>query len=186
MGLWPKNADKLRERGIFRIGQLYELSETELHNFFGNHASEILDRAKGIDSRPVYNSEHDPKSVSNETTYYSDTDDLEQISNTLRWLSDKVGYRLRKHNLAGSCVQIKIRYSDFTTITRQKMLQQPTNLDDEIFSAVTELLKSHLTVGREVRLLGVGVTKLDSLPSSSLFGTTLCRGKPSSPKQSTR
>jgi DNA polymerase-4 len=160
-GFGPKTADKLRERGIIRIGQLYELSETELHNFFGNHASEILDRAKGIDSRPVYDSEHDPKSVSNETTYYSDTDDLEQISNTLRWLSDKVGYRLRKHNLAGSCVQIKIRYSDFTTITRQKMLQQPTNLDDEIFSAVTELLKSHLTADREVRLLGVGVTKLE-------------------------
>ncbi len=58
-------------------------------------------------------------------------------------------------------MQIKIRYSDFSTITRQKMLLQPTNLDDEIFNAVMELLKSHLTVGREVRLLGVGVTKLE-------------------------
>lgn len=160
-GFGPKTADKLRDRGIYRIGQLYDLSEAELRSFFGNHASEILDRAKGIDTRPVYDSEHDPKSVSNETTYYSDTDDLHQISDTLRWLSDKVGYRLRKHNLAGSCVQIKIRYSDFSTITRQKMLQFPTNLDDDIFSAVSELLKSHLTVGREVRLLGVAVTKLE-------------------------
>jgi len=160
-GFGPKTADKLRERGIFRIGQLYELSEIELRGFFGNHALEILDRAKGIDNRPVYDSEHDPKSVSNETTYYSDTDDLNQITETLRWLSDKVGYRLRKHNLAGSCVQIKIRYSDFSTITRQTMLKQPTNLDDEIFEAVTDLLKSHFTVGREVRLLGVAVTKLE-------------------------
>lgn len=160
-GFGPKTAEKLRERGIFRIGQLYELNEYELRGFFGNHALEIIDRAKGIDSRPVYDSEGDPKSVSNETTYYADTDDLQQITDTLRWLSDKVGYRLRKHNLAGSCVQIKIRYSDFTTITRQKMLHQPTNLDDEIFDAVTELLKSHLTAGREVRLLGVGVTKLE-------------------------
>lgn len=160
-GFGPKTAEKLRERGIFRIGQLYELTEHELRGFFGNHAQEILDRAKGIDTRPVYDSEGDPKSVSNETTYYADTDDLQQITDTLRWLSDKVGYRLRKHNLTGSCVQIKIRYSDFTTITRQKMLQQPTNLDDEIFDAVMDLLKSHLTAGREVRLLGVGVTKLD-------------------------
>jgi len=160
-GFGPKTAEKLRERGILRIGQLYELSEMELRSFFGNHALEILDRAKGIDTRPVYDSENDPKSVSNETTYYSDTDDLQQISDTLRWLSDKVGYRLRKHNLAGSCVQIKIRYSDFSTITRQKMLLQPTNLDDDIFNAVMELLKSHLTLGREVRLLGVGVTKLE-------------------------
>lgn len=160
-GFGPKTADKLRERGILRIGQLYELSEPELRGFFGNHALEILDRAKGIDTRPVYDSEGDPKSVSNETTYYSDTDDLQQISDTLRWLSDKVGYRLRKHDLAGSCVQIKIRYSDFSTITRQKMLQQPTNLDDEIFEAITELLKSNLTIGREVRLLGVAVTKLE-------------------------
>jgi len=160
-GFGPKTADKLRERGILRIGQLYELSEPELRGFFGNHALEILDRAKGIDTRPVYDSEGDPKSVSNETTYYSDTDDLQQISDTLRWLSDKVGYRLRKHDLAGSCVQIKIRYSDFSTITRQKMLQQPTNLDDEIFEAITELLRSNLTIGREVRLLGVAVTKLE-------------------------
>ena len=160
-GFGPKTAEKLHERGILRIGQLYELSEMELRSFFGNHALEILDRAKGIDTRPVYDSENDPKSVSNETTYNYDTDDLQQISDTLRWLSDKVGYRLRKHNLAGSCVQIKIRYSDFSTITRQKMLLQPTNLDDDIFNAVMELLKSHLTVGREVRLLGVGVTKLE-------------------------
>lgn len=160
-GFGPKTAKKLRERGILRIGQLYELSEMELRSFFGNHAPEILDRAKGIDTRPVYDSENDPKSISNETTYYSDTDDLQQITDTLRWLSDKVGYRLRKHNLAGSCVQIKIRYSDFSTITRQKMLLQPTNLDDDIFNAVMGLLKSHLTVGREVRLLGVGVTKLE-------------------------
>lgn len=166
-GFGPKTADKLRERGIFRIGQLYELSEAELRSFFGNHALEILDRAKGIDTRPVYDSESDPKSVSNETTYYSDTDDIQQISDTLRWLSDKVGYRLRKHNLAGSCVQIKIRYSDFSTITRQKMLKQPTNLDDEIFTAATDLLKSHLTIGREVRLLGVAVTKLEE-PATQL------------------
>lgn len=160
-GFGPKTAEKLHERGIYRIGQLYDLSELELRSFFGNHALDILDRAKGIDNRPVYDSEGDPKSVSNETTYYSDTDDLQQISDTLRWLSDKVGYRLRKHNLAGSCVQIKIRYSDFTTLTRQKMLQQPTNLDDDIFAAATELLKSNLTIGREVRLLGVAVTRLE-------------------------
>lgn len=160
-GFGPKTADKLRERGISRIGQLYELTEPELRGFFGNNALEILDRAKGIDTRPVYDSEGDPKSVSNETTYYSDTADLQQMTDTLRWLSDKVGYRLRKHNLAGSCVQIKIRYSDFSTITRQEMLQQPTNLDDDIFNAAMELLKSHLTVGREVRLLGVAVTKLE-------------------------
>ena len=160
-GFGPKTADKLRQRGINRIGQLTELSDFELRAFFGNHYSEILDRAKGIDTRPVYDSEQEPKSVSNETTYYSDTDDLEQIKETLRWLSDKVCYRLRNHNLAGSCVQIKIRYSDFSTITRQKMLPQPSNLDDEIFDAVMDLLRDHLTVGRQVRLLGVGVTKLE-------------------------
>jgi len=160
-GFGPKTAARLRERGVLRIGQLTELSAPELHSIFGNQAQEVLDRAKGIDSHSVHNSEGDPKSVSNETTYYSDTDDLQKITETLRWLSDKVGFRLRKHHLAGSCVQIKIRYSDFTTITRQKMLHQPTNLDDDIFSAATDLLNTHLTAGREVRLLGVGVTKLE-------------------------
>lgn len=160
-GFGPKTAEKLRERGINRIGQLTELSEMELRGFFGNQAQEVFDRARGIDTRPVFDSEADPKSISNETTYYSDTEDLQQILSTLRWLSDKVGFRLRKRHLAGSCIQLKIRYSDFTTITRQKMLSQPTNLDDEIFNVVIDLLKTNLSAGREVRLLGVGVSKLE-------------------------
>ncbi len=83
------------------------------------------------------------------------------MKNTLIRLSDKVGYRLRKDNQAGRVVQIKVRYSDFTTFTRQKALPNHTNIGDEIFENAFDLLIANLTPGRPVRLLGVGVTNLE-------------------------
>ena len=160
-GFGPKTAQKLRERGIHLIGQLTKLSDPQLRAIFGDHAKEVLDRAKGIDTRPVCYDEPDPKSVSNETTFDADTSDMQQLANTLRWLSDKVGFRLRAQHLAGTCVQLKIRYADFTTNTRQKMLKQPTNLDDVILNEALDLLQHHLNPGQAVRLLGVCVSKLE-------------------------
>ena len=81
---------------------------------------------------------------------------------TLRELSDKVAYRLRKADLAGSVIQLKLRYSDFTTLTRQKALGFSTNVDDEIFQTILALLQENLIPGRQVRLLGVGVSQLST------------------------
>jgi len=72
-----------------------------------------------------------------------------------------VGFRLRKAELAGSVVQIKIRYSDFSTYTRQTSMKECTNLDQEIFNEAQNLFIKHWQSGRPVRLLGVGVTNLD-------------------------
>ncbi len=158
-GIGPKTAQRLHSRGIHSIGQLAELPLPELEHFFGKNAAEMQESARGIDRSPVH-SGHEVKSVSNELTFARDTSDLDQLLETLRRLSDKVGYRMRQARLMGGVVQIKLRYEDFTTLTRQRALPTPTNLDDEIFGAAEKLLREALAPGREVRLIGVGVSQL--------------------------
>ncbi|HNY84521.1 MAG TPA: hypothetical protein PKK82_06635, partial [Anaerolineaceae bacterium] len=120
----------------------------------------MRNRALGIDQSKVH-SDSELKSVSNETTFHEDSADISYLLDQLRYLADKVGYRLRKKNLAGNVVSIKLRYSDFTTITRQISLNNLTNLDDEIFDSAAKLLRKHLLPGKAVRLIGVGVNNLD-------------------------
>lgn len=160
-GIGPKTAENLRQKGITTIGDLARLSDREIEYFFGRHGESMRRHARGIDTSPVYADEGDPKSVSNETTFHEDQVDPENLLRILRALSEKVGARLRKADLAGSVVQIKIRYSDFTTLTRQAGMKECSNLDQEIFNHARELLIRHLIQGRPVRLLGVGVTKLE-------------------------
>ena len=159
-GVGPKTAAKLRSRGITTIGQLATLSETELKQHFGSHWEGMRNRALGIDQSKVH-SDSELKSVSNETTFHEDSADISYLLDQLRYLADKVGYRLRKKNLAGNVVSIKLRYSDFTTITRQISLNNLTNLDDEIFDSASKLLRKHLLPGKALRLIGVGVNNLD-------------------------
>ena len=159
-GIGPKTSQKLHGQGIHTIGQLAALSIAELEAYFGNNALEMHARALGIDSSPV-RPEREVKSVSNEVTFTKDTTDSEMLKQMLRALADKVGYRLRQAGLAGSVVQIKLRYSDFETLTRQTALPQPTNLDDEIYAAAEQLFEANIIPTRAVRLIGIGVSRLN-------------------------
>lgn len=160
-GIGPKTASHLRQRGITTIGKLAALSDADIRNYFGHHGESMRRRAKGIDNSPIHAESGDPKSVSNEMTFHEDQDNIDNLLKILRGLSEKVGSRLRKAELAGSVVQIKIRYSDFSTYTRQTSMKEFTNLDQDIFEEAQHLFKKHWISGRPVRLLGVGVTNLD-------------------------
>ena len=160
-GVGPKTAAHLRQRGITTIGRLAALGDADLKNYFGHHGESMRRRAKGIDNTPIYPESGDPKSVSNEMTFHEDQDDEVGLLKILRGLSGKVGSRLRKAGLAGSVVQIKIRYADFSTYTRQTSMKECTNLDQEIYDEAQRLFLKHWQSGRPVRLLGVGVTSLD-------------------------
>jgi DNA polymerase-4 len=105
-------------------------------------------------------STHSIKSISQETTFPRDVSDGEQLKRTLFQLAETVGYRLRKSGMAGVTVKIKIRWPDFSTITRQVTLEQPTSQDGEIFTAALELFLRDWRPGMPVRLLGVGVAQL--------------------------
>jgi DNA polymerase IV len=158
-GVGPKTAEKLSEIGITTIGALAKTPSKTLALLFGQYGTDLRQRAKGIDDRPVQ-SEHDVKSISNEVTFPKDLRDEAQLRKTIRELCEQVGRRLRKASLAGATIQIKLRWHDFSTITRQKTLNSATNLDQEIYEAALSLFKGNWTKGRPVRLIGVGMSGL--------------------------
>lgn len=156
-GIGPKTANKLKHLGINTIGELAAYPENELKRRFGKHGTDIAQRAKGIDTRPV-EPEHEAKSISKETTFSHDVTDADELKHTLRHLADGVGYRLRKQRLSGATVKIKLRWSDFTTLTRQITADKPLNQDDEIYQLALSLFEANWQRGKPVRLLGVGVS----------------------------
>ena len=158
-GIGPKTSEKLNNIGIATIGSLAKTPDETLTMLFGHYGSELRERALGIDHRAI-NLEHGVKSVSNEVTYVKDQNTEEVLLSTLRNLSEQVGRRLRKRDLAGTTIQIKLRWSDFTTITRQTTLPSPTNLDQEILMAAEKIFRGNWTKGKFVRLIGVGVSNL--------------------------
>ena len=158
-GVGPKTAEKLAAVGVTTIGMLAETPQATLEALFGRFGPDLRRRALGIDDRPI-SMGHEVKSVSNEVTFAQDLSDLTQLLRTIRRLSDSVGRRLRKTGLAGNTVQIKLRWADFSTITRQTTLASPTNLDQEIFETAEKLFQENWPKGRPVRLIGVGVSGL--------------------------
>ncbi|MGD8821516.1 MAG: DNA polymerase IV [Anaerolineales bacterium] len=158
-GVGPKTAERLAEVGVETIGELAQLSDSRCKALFGEHGPDLAARARGIDDRPLI-SEHDPRSLSAERTFATDLTDEQELARQMLSMSETVGRRLRKAGLAGMTVKIKLRWSDFTTITRQTKLAQPTDQDGEIFNAAQVLFKQAWKPGRPVRLLGVGVADL--------------------------
>ena len=159
-GIGPKSAARLAEMGIHTIGDLANLPESTLLEHFGKTGPELHRRALGIDDSPVASSGV-VKSVSNEHTYDKDTREEAVILKSLRHLSESVGGRLRKASMAGSVVQVKLRWADFTTLTRQITLPAPTDQDGVIYKTAAELFQKAWREERyAVRLVGVGVAGL--------------------------
>jgi DNA polymerase-4 len=154
-GIGPKTAEALQELGIHTIGEIADQSESFLTSKFGKYGWELVQRAKGIDHSPI-SLEHGIKSISQETTFETDIRSEKEIVNTIRKLSSQVSYRLRKHQLIASTVKVKIRWPDFTTITRQYSLKQATDQDGVIFSIAKGLFMEAWSERTPVRLIGVG------------------------------
>jgi DNA polymerase-4 len=160
-GVGPKTAAHLAELGIGTIGDLASWDEADLVKTFGNSGSDLARRARGIDDSPII-TEHEAKSISQEVTFSRDISDSEVLRHTLRELCETVGRRLRKAQLCGATVKIKLRWPDFTTLTRQVTLPQPTDQDDEIYSTALDLFEKNRPARQLVRLLGVGVSGITS------------------------
>lgn len=158
-GVGPKTEQRLASLGIHTIGQLAAWDERELAARFGAHGREMARHARGIDERPVV-TEHAVKSISQETTFARDVSDDKTIEHTIKELSAEVGKHLRREHLAASTVKLKLRWPDFSTLTRQSALPNPTDLDEEIYAAALALLRKVRAPGQSVRLVGVGLSGL--------------------------
>jgi len=149
----------LHALGIKKVGDLTKLENGELESRFGKWGLALAGKARGQDSGGWFDhevaAELDAKSISHEHTYNEDTADLTTLEATLMRLSEMVGRRLREANYNARTVQLKLRYKDFTTITRAHTLPAPTQLDTEIFEQIRALFRKNWKKGVQVRLLGV-------------------------------
>jgi DNA polymerase-4 len=167
-GIGKKTEQVLTGLGIRTVGQLASMPQPAVKNRFGVFGESLYNHANGIDNSLV-TPPAEAKSISRETTFEEDTRDFIFLSATLRNMAERVGADLRKQGKQAKCVSIKVRFTDFTTITRQCTLPQMTDLDQAIFQIGNDLLKHAMTAERQaIRLIGVGVSNL-SEPGQQLF-----------------
>jgi DNA polymerase-4 len=158
-GVGPKTAAKLAGYGIKTIGDIALRPAVDLVRWFGENGRDLARRACGVDDSPITTG-HEAKSISQETTFAHDERDDKLLAATLRELSEEVGRRLRHGGIAGTTIRIKLRWPDFTTLTRQVTMSQPTDQDEEIYRLALDLLGKVRAKGKAVRLIGVGVSGL--------------------------
>ena len=163
-GVGPKTEARLRPLGIATVGDLRRLSKAELDHAFGANGDHFWRLARGLDTRPVV-PDRFAKSISHETTFSQDIQDPEALRAWLRELTDQVGRRLRRHEIVGRTVKLKLRFDDFRTISRSQALKRPESSSEGLWQAVGPLLDRVLNeTTQAVRLLGMGVSQL-SQPS---------------------
>lgn len=162
-GVGPKTAEKLAELGISTIGEIAAWSAADLARRFGQHGEDLARRSLGIDERPIV-TERPAKSISQETTFARDVRDQALLEQTLREQAAAIAQKLRREELMGTTVKLKIRWPDFTTPTRQLTLSQPTDEPEPITEAALRLFHQIWSGEQAVRLIGVGVSGLGSPP----------------------
>jgi DNA polymerase-4 len=158
-GIGKVMEESLKRLDIRTVGDLARFQVAGLEDMFGKWGLGLAGKARGEDAGGWFDTEvgahTDPKSISHEHTYDQDTADPEQIESTLMRLSEMVGRRLRENRLHARTIQLKLRYKDFSTITRAHSLPVPTQLDTEIFEQARALFRKNWLKGTQVRLLGV-------------------------------
>ncbi len=159
-GIGAAAAGELDKMGVRTIAQLRSLSPRRLAERFGSAGEHFHRLAQGLDDREV-TPDSQAKSIGQEQTFAQDVDDLDELRRVLLGQVEQVGRRLRAGGLAGRTVQLKIRYGDFTTLTRSTTRDQPTDLSDELWSSAAGLLEQWSSRSfRPLRLLGVSVSQL--------------------------
>jgi DNA polymerase-4 len=148
----------LRKAGLHTVGDLQDFPG-DLRAFVGSWGPTLKQFAFGEDDRPV-NTSDEVKSISAEETFLQDTEARPILRQCLRTQAQDISMRLKEKHLGAHTVQVKVRYSDFTTLTRQLTVEEPITDPKEIYRLGCFLLGREKLVCRPLRLLGLGVSSL--------------------------
>lgn len=158
-GVGPVTQRRLERGGVTTVGQLRALTQEELRNLAGSFGETLYRYCRGQDDRPVRVT-RERKSLSSERTYEQDLETLEEMDGEVERLALEVARGLEKRELSACTLTVKVRYADFTTVTRSQSFSLPVR--DELFIAghARTLLRRTAAGQRRVRLLGVGASTL--------------------------
>jgi DNA polymerase-4 len=151
----------LNNRGIYKIGDITKLPSDYFGTAFGKYGIDLWRKAHG-EGTEYLTTKRTRKSISRENTFGNDVTSEKEIENTLFYLTGKVCQSLRNKGWEASTVDIKLRYSDFQTLTRAKTIK-PTDDDKIIFETAWNLMSKAKTRRVGVRLIGIGVTNFSPL-----------------------
>jgi DNA polymerase IV len=157
-GIGPKTEERLRRRGIERIGQIAELDDEALYDLFGRWGPEVRDLSRGIDRRTV-SADDSVRSISSEETFEHDVTGIDDLLPFVRAQADELSERLQRRALRASTIAVKIKLSDFSIVGRQTSLRQPTD-DARVIKAAAAFCLRRADPRKAVRLIGVRVASL--------------------------
>lgn len=167
-GVGPATERRLEALGVKTVGDLRRLTVEELQTRFGRHGRGMYEYARGIDERPV-RTHRERKSLGHERTYSKDLESLHQMDEQIEWLSEKVVEGLEQRELSARTVTVKVRYGDFTTLTRARSLTDPTASIRTITAIAKQLLRQTEAGDQPVRLLGVTASGFEQPASLQLW-----------------
>jgi len=158
-GVGDKTLKELKKLGIRFASDILKYPEEAFKKRFGKFGQRLIELAEGIDESPV-SPYTEAKSISSEDTLPEDTNNVEVLKRWLMSQAEVVGRRLRKANLKGRTITLKLKYSDFRSVSRSRTLNMPSNATKTIFDTASALLENY---GRpaKVRLIGVGVSNFE-------------------------
>jgi len=161
-GIGPAMKKSLGKLGMNTVGDLASKSKKELQGYFGKYGEYLylVSRGKGTDEVYTFKERPDEKSMSHETTLISDLNDIDKIYSTVLRLSDKVARRLRQGEFLAGTISVKVRSSDFKTITRDRTISHPTDQCKVIYETARKLIPGNYGPKVKVRLLGVKASNL--------------------------
>lgn len=161
-GIGSKTQGMLNREGILLIKDLQVLSRDSLVQRYGAHGYYFFLASRGLDERPVESERGIPKSIGAESTFARDETNAEELLKTLKELVEKSCQRLKKNKMHAGGVSLKIRFSDFTTITRSHVLLSDTDREEMILNELLYLFQKHYQSNTPLRLLGITLEKLKS------------------------
>jgi DNA polymerase IV len=159
-GIGPKTAERLERQGIETLGALANVPDEKLTEWFGPRLGPYLGSLARFEDQRTLETVRIAKSESRETTFDADLRGLNELEPQLRRLTKQLCSTLSSQNARGRTIGIKVRYADFSTVTRARSLPTPVNDEDTVWRTAADLLR-RLDPPQPVRLIGVRVAGLD-------------------------